>query len=83
MQAWLFVLMAVSDEPSDQMDDKIGGVAMTRMLDPRNVFELVNDGLYNRSFAQQQFVRQVHQPILHLFAQPGDKLEPLLKEQLG
>jgi hypothetical protein len=55
---------------------------MARMLDLRDVFELVNDGLNNRSFAQQQFVRKVHQMILHVFAQPGDELEPVFKEQL-
>ena len=35
-----------------------------------------------RAFAQQQFVRQVHQMILPVFAQPGDELKPWFKEQL-
>src|SRR5712691_11820219 len=82
MQARLFVLMTVSKKPCNQMDDKIRRTAMARMLDLRDVFELVNNGLNNRAFAQQQFVRKVHQVILHVFTQPGDELEPLFKEQL-
>ena len=52
------------------------------MFNLRDVFELVNNGLNNRAFAQKQFVRKVHQVILHVFTQPGDELEPLFKEQL-
>jgi len=32
MQTWFFVLMAVGKKPGNQMNDKIGGTAMTRML---------------------------------------------------
>jgi hypothetical protein len=32
MQTGLFVLMTVGDQPGDQMDDKIRGTAMARML---------------------------------------------------
>ncbi len=73
MQTRLFVLMAVSDETSNQMDDKIRRAAMTRMFDLRDVLELVNDGLNNCPFAEQQLVRKVHEMILHVFAQPGDE----------
>ncbi len=52
MQAWLFILMTVSDKPCNQMDDKIRRTAMARMLDLRDVFELVNDGLNQSSFAR-------------------------------
>jgi hypothetical protein len=82
MQAWLFVLMTVSDQPSQQMDDKICRTAMARMLDLRNILELVNDRLNDGSFAQQQFIREMHEMILHVFAQPGDELKPMFKEQL-
>ena len=64
------------------MDDKIGGATMPRMLNLRNILELVNDGLNDGSFAQQQFVRQGHELILHVFAQAGDEVESLFKEQL-
>ena len=56
MQPWFFVLMAVGKKPGNQMNDKIGGTTMTRMLDLRNILELVNDGLDNRSLAQQELV---------------------------
>ena len=48
--------MAVGKKPSKQMNDKIGGTAITRMLDLRTSLELVNDGLDTRSFAQQELV---------------------------
>ncbi len=35
-----------------------------------------------RSFAQQQVVREVHEMILHVFAQPSDELESVFKEQV-
>ncbi len=35
MQTGLFVLMAVSNEPCNQMDNKVDGTTMTRMLDLR------------------------------------------------
>ncbi len=56
MQARFFVLMTVGDEPGNQMNRKIGGTAMTRMFDLRNILELVNNG----SFAQQELVREMH-----------------------
>src|SRR5579859_5619790 len=82
MQTWLFVLMTVGNEPGKQMHHKIGWTAMTRMLNLRNILELVDDGLNDRSFAQQEFIREMHELILHVFAQPSDELQPLFKEQL-
>ena len=83
MQTRLFVLMAVGNEAGDQMDHKIDGTAMTGMLNLRNILELVNDGLNDHSFAQQELVRKVHEMVLHVFAQPGDELESLFKEQFA
>ncbi|GHO62818.1 hypothetical protein KSC_017100 [Ktedonobacter sp. SOSP1-52] len=70
MKTWFFVLMAVGNEPGNQMNHKIGGTTMTRMLDLRNILELVDNGLDNRPFAQQELVRQMHEPVFHVFAQP-------------
>ena len=56
MQTWLFVLMAVSNESGDQVHHEIHRTAMTRVLDLRNILELVENGLNNRALAQQQFV---------------------------
>lgn len=83
MQTWFFVLMAVGNEPGDHMHHKIDGATMARMLDLRNILELIDDGLDNGPFAHQQLIREMHEMVLHVFTQPGDKLEPLFKEQLG
>ena len=68
MQARFFVLMRVGKKPSNQMDNKIRGAAMARMLDLGNILELVNDGLDNRSFAQQQRIRQQHKLVCACFS---------------
>jgi hypothetical protein len=52
----LFRLVAVGDEPSDQVDQKVNGTAMARMLDLADVFELIIDRLDDRSFAKKEFV---------------------------
>ena len=52
VQTRLFVLMAVSNQASYQMDDKIDRATVTRMLNLRNILELVNDGLDDHAFAQ-------------------------------
>jgi hypothetical protein len=64
------------------MDHKIDGTAMTRMLDLRDILELIDNRLDNRPFPQQEFIGKVHELIFPIFTQPGDELESLLKEQL-
>ncbi len=63
------------------MDDKIRGAAMTRMFNLRNILKLVNDGLDDGPFAQQQLIRQMHELVFHVFAQSRDEVESLFKEQ--
>lgn|SRR5579875_1288 len=82
MQTRLFVLVAVGKESSDQMNHKIDGTAMTRMLNLRDILELVDNGLNDCPFAYQQLIGKVHQMVLHVFAQPGHQMQPLFKEQL-
>ena len=48
---------------------------MARMLNLRNVLELVNDGLHNRTFAQQEFIHQRHEHIFHVGTNTCDKLD--------
>jgi hypothetical protein len=74
--------MAVGNEAGDQVDQKVDGAAMARMLDLRDVFELISDGLDGGAFAEQELVGPVEQPIVHLFAQFGDELKPLGHQQL-
>ena len=56
---------------------------MARMLDLRDILELIDNGLDNRPFAQQELVREMHELIFHVFAQAGDEMESLFKEQCG
>ena len=48
---------------------------MTRMLDLRDVLELINDGLNDCSAAQQNTITPSHQLVLHILAQLGDQLK--------
>jgi hypothetical protein len=48
--------MTVGDQASDQVDQKVDGATMARMLDLADVFELIVDGLDDGSFAQKEFV---------------------------
>ena len=83
MEAGLFVLMTVSKKPSKQMHDKIGGAAMARMLNLRNVFELITNRLDDGAFAHQEFIGKEHEMIFHPFAQTRDEMKSLLKKQLS
>lgn len=47
MQTRFFVLMTVSNESGNQIDNKIGSTAMMEMLDLRDILELFD----NRSIA--------------------------------
>ena len=46
------MLTTVSDEFCNQMDNKFGRTAMARMLDLRDVLELVTDGLTDSPFTR-------------------------------
>ena len=45
--------MAVGDQPCDQIDQKVNGTAMARMLDPLYVFELISDGFDEGSCTEE------------------------------
>jgi hypothetical protein len=82
MQGGLFGLVAVRTEAREQVNNKISGTSMARMLNLGNVLELIDDGLNDGSFADQELVREMHQAIGHVLAQPRDQMKPLLKKQL-
>ena len=44
--------MAGGKKSTSQMDNKISWAAVMRVFDLRTIFELVNDGRNDRSFAQ-------------------------------
>lgn len=69
--------MRVSNQSTQEVYQKITHTAMTRMLNLRNVLELINNGINNRAFAEQETVRQGHrQTVLRVGFQIGDELDP-------
>ena len=59
--------MGGSKQPTNQMDGKIGGAVVTRVLNLGNVLELVNDRFNTGSFAEQELVGKVHEMIFPVF----------------
>ncbi len=82
MRRGLFGLVAVGDEPSEQVDEEIVGTAMAGMLDLADVLELVVDALNDRSLAQQELVGGGEDPLAHILAQLGDQQDALGREEL-
>ena len=64
--------MAICDQSRQHIDKEIDRTAMPSMLNLRNILELINDTLNNRSPAQQDFVQRQHQAVLHIFTQLSD-----------
>jgi len=56
---------------------------MSRMLNLRNILELVNNSFDNRTFARNPLISQAHQMIFHVPSRFGKKLNPQLCKQLG
>ncbi len=74
--------MTVGDEACDQIDEEVDGTAMARMLNLRDVFELIGDGFDDGPFAQEELVGPIEQAVVHLLAQFGDELESLGDQQV-
>ncbi len=74
--------MTVGDEACDQIDEEVDGTAMARMLNLRDVFELIGDGFDDGAFAQEELVGPIEQAVVHLLTQFGDELEPLGDQQV-
>lgn len=72
--------MTVSNQPTNEIDTEIERAAMARMLNLGHVLELVSDAFNDGTFAQQQFVAQRHQTVLHVGLEASDELDPLLKQ---
>jgi len=48
---------------------------MARMLNLRNVFELVDDGFHDGPLAKEEFVHQRHEHIFHIGSNSGNELD--------
>ena len=59
--------MTKSNKACDQVSQEIDRVTMARMLDLRDVIELIGDGLDDGTFAKQELIRLVEHMIVHLF----------------
>lgn len=67
--------MAIGNQATQEIDQEVDGTALARMFDLRNVFELGDNGFCNCRLAQQEFVHQRHQSILHVRTDRCDELD--------
>ena len=72
--------MGIGHQTSQQINNKIIKTTMARVLNLRDVLQLVVDGLNNKAFAQQAFIQQGHQLVLHVAPHTGDELNILLQQ---
>lgn len=83
MEGRLFRLVAVGNQPTDDIDHEIDGTAMPRVLNLGDVLELVNDGFDNGAFAGEQLVGEPHQMVFHVASGLGKELDAIgFKESL-
>ena len=82
MESRLFRLVTIGDEAADNVDKAIGRAAVTRMFNLRDVLELVNHRLHDRTLAGEQLVSQSHQVVLHIAPGFGKELNIKGFEQL-
>src|SRR5262245_254532 len=81
VQRGLLGQVAIGSQTREQMDAEVDWAAVTRVLDLADVLELVEDGLDERTFAQQEPVGEVEELIAHVLAQFGDEPQPVAQEQ--
>jgi hypothetical protein len=74
--------MAVCNQSTEDVNETVERTAMARVLDLRNVLELVDDGLDNRALARHQLVGFEHQGIFHITAGLGEELDAIVFKQL-
>jgi len=72
-------MATVSNQPANHIDQEICETPMTRMLNLRDILELVNNAFDNRPATKQNAIRKLHQPLLHVLAHFGDQaqIEPV------
>lgn len=75
--------MAVGNQTADDVERAVGGTPMPRMLNLRDVLELVNHCLDDGPLAREQLVTQAHQSILHVPLLLGEEFDTKLLQQLS
>lgn len=58
--------MAIRYQASEQVDDEVDRASMARMLNLRDVFELVKDAFDDRTFPEQELVGERYQLVGHV-----------------
>jgi hypothetical protein len=61
-------LEAVRNQSSNEIHEKIGGAAMTGMLDLADILELIMNGLNHGPLANQGFVQERYQDVGHILS---------------
>ena len=67
-------LAAIGNQATHQIDEEIHWTAMTRVLDLRDIFQLVNNCLDNRALSQQNLIEDRHEFVFHIRFDPNDEL---------
>lgn len=68
-------LAAAGHQAAHQVDEKIHRAGMARVLNLRDVFELVNNRLDNGAFPQQNLVEDRYQFVFHVRFDSNDELQ--------
>ena len=63
------------------MDEEVEGAAVRGVLNLTDILELIVDRLDQSPLAEQEFVCQGEQPVLHVLAELRDQMEALLDEE--
>ncbi len=64
--------MAISNQATKQVDQEVDRTAMARMLDLRNVLELINNRFHDGAFAQEKLIQEGHEFVFHIGADTSD-----------
>ena len=66
--------------PASTLKSQFGWAAMAALVNLRNVFELIVDGLDQHPLAQEQLIVEPHQAGLHVLADGSEQLDALLPQ---
>lgn len=70
-----FGLAAVGNQATHQIDEEIHWAAMARVLNLRDIFELVNNCLNNGAHPQQNLIEDRHEFVFHVRFDANDELK--------
>jgi hypothetical protein len=73
-------LVAVGDEASQHIDQEIRWTPLATMFNLGDILQLVMDGFDQHSLAQEQLIVESDQAWLHVLADGGEQIQPLLQE---